>query len=73
MLFASSLNVELVYIILKSIISFSYIKLRDDGRIQSSKVKVRIHDDTTDRDTVIEIKSYKIKDKNMIDSEAMSN
>ena len=62
LLFASSLNFELVYIILKSIISFSHINLTEEGRIHSESGNIRIHKDTNDRDTVIEIKSFKVKD-----------
>jgi hypothetical protein len=68
LLFASSLNFELVYIILKSIISFSHINLTEEGRIHSESGNIRIHKDTNDRDTVIEIKSFKVKDQNIVES-----
>ena len=67
LLFASSLNVELVYIILKSIISFAHIQLTDDGRIHSDSDKIRISTETNSTDTVIEIKSFKVKDQHIYD------
>ena len=69
MLFASSLNYELVYIILKSIISFAHINNTKEGRIHSNSGKIRIHEDTNLIDTVIEIKSFTIKDQTVVESE----
>ena len=69
LLFASSLNYELVYIILKSIISFAHINNTKEGRIHSNSGKIRIHEDTTLMDTVIEIKSFTVKDQTVVETE----
>ena len=56
----SSLNVELVYIILKGITGFSYISRDEDSEV--SKVKnVKLLDPDAD-DATIELKKIKIKD-----------
>ena len=71
MLFASSLNVELVYIILKSVISFSKINFSSDRASHSQDNRILIVNDSGDENTVININSIKVKDKQEWDASQM--
>ena len=60
MIYSSSLNVELVYIILKSIIAFSHIGQRDGQDFISNK-EITLLNSSKEQDTQIFINSIKVK------------
>ena len=62
MIFSSSFNAEMVYIILKSVISFSKIYLGEDGYYRSTSGRITISEKTSEQDTVIKINSMQVKD-----------
>ena len=72
MLFASSLNVELVYIILKSVIAFSKINFDDASEFHQTNGKITIADESTYVNTVININNIKIKNTKEWDSSMLN-
>jgi hypothetical protein len=73
LIFASSLNVELVYIILKSIIAFAKIDLTEDGSFLSSNSHIKTLSNPYAMDTTIKIKSFKVKDQGIVSRDSMSS
>ena len=58
LMFTSSLNVELVYIILKSIIGFTYISFKESRKRHMSALDGVVN--TEDEDTCVKLNNLKI-------------